>query len=290
MDPKTSEEVKTPTQEELLKVIDGEGDTQETQHEEAPKYSEKEQQAMSYGWKPKDEWIEGGGDPDDWRPARDFLERGEMIGKIRALTKETQETQRALRHTMEQNAKIYKTGYSQAITDLKAERRAALEDGDLLKAEDIKEKIEATEAELAKVQTAPKIQDAPDPAHLAWVEQNPWYQDRVMQKFADALAVEYVTVNKGQVEPDDVRKFVTATVRKEFAHRFEAGRVKGAPNPDGNGAQGSTSSKSNSGDTSRLSKIEADMPAEHRQIMNTMLKADPKFTKAEYLKMYAAGR
>jgi hypothetical protein len=285
------EDVKLPTQEELLKVIDGEeGDQTEELHEEAPQYTQREQEALSFGWKPKDEWVEGGGDPEDWRPARDFLERGEMIGKIRSLTKETQETQRALRVTMEQNSKIYQTGYTQAITDLKAQRREALAEGDLLKDDEIGDKIEATKAELEKVQRPVATQQKIDPEHVAWVQQNQWYNDPIMQKFADSLAMEYVRVNAGQVEPNDVRSYVAQTVRKEFAHRFEAGRVKGAPNPDGNGSQAASSSKGNTGDTSRLSKIEADMPEEHRQIMKTMLKADPTFKKADYLKMYLAGR
>lgn len=286
-----TEDVKLPTQEELLKVIDGEeGDQTEELQTEAPQYTEREQQAMSFGWKSKDDWVEGGGDPEDWRPARDFLERGEMIGKIRSLTKETQETQRALRATMEQNSKIYQTGYTQAISDLKEQRREALAEGDLLKADDLNEKIVQTQAELEKVKRPPVTQQRVDPEHEAWVEQNTWYKDPIMQKFADSLAMEYVRVNAGQVEPNDVRHYVAQTIRKEFAHRFEAGKVRGAPNPDGNGSQASSSSKGNTGDTSRLSKIEADMPEEHRQIMKTMLKADPTFKKADYLKMYLAGR
>jgi len=284
-----TEDVKLPTQEELLKVI--EGDENKTEEViDTPQYTEREQQALTFGWKPKDEWVAGGGDPEDWRPARDFLERGEMIGKIRSLTKETAETQRALRATMEQNAKIYQTGYTQAINDLKAQRREALAEGDLLKADDLNEKIVQTQAELEKVQRPIPTQAKVDPEHVTWVQQNQWYNDPVMQKFADSLAMEYVRLNAGQVEPNDVRDFVAKTVRKEFAHRFEAGQVRAAPNPDGNGAQAATSSKSNTGDNSRLSKIEADMPEEHRQIMKTMLKADPNFKKADYLKMYMAAK
>jgi hypothetical protein len=286
------DEVKLPTQEELLKVIEGEdGEHEELElQSEGPKYTEREQQALNFGWKPKDQWIEGGGDPEDWRPARDFLERGEMIGKIRSLTKETQETQRALRVTMEQNSKIYQTGYTQAIADLKTERRQALADGDLLKADEISEKIESTQAELAKVKQPIATQQRVDPDHVQWVEQNQWYNDPVMQKFADSLAQEYVIINKGQVEPNDVRDFVSKTVRKEFAHRFEPQKVRAAPNPDGNGSQAASSSKGNTGDTARLSKIEAEMPDEHKQIMKTMLKADPNFKKADYLKMYMAAK
>lgn len=285
------EDAPLPTRDEILQAAEGEV-TQEPSGSEAPVRSERETQAMSFGWKPKDEWVEGGGDPEDWRPARDFLERGEMIGKIRSLTKEAAETQRALRHTMEQNNKIYQTGYTNAINDLKQERKAALQDGDLVLADEISEKIDAVKEKLQETKVSvPQLPAQQDPEHVEWLQRNAWYEkDVVLQEFADAVAKKYVRDKQGRVEPNDVRKFVETTVKKEFAHRFEAGKpVRAAQSPDGNGSR-ATGSKSDSGDTSRLSKIEADMPEHHKVIMRTMLKADPKFTKAEYLKMYVGGR
>ena len=41
---------------------------------------EHEVAAREKGWRPKDEWE---GDPDDWRPAKQFLEWGEMRSTIK---------------------------------------------------------------------------------------------------------------------------------------------------------------------------------------------------------------
>jgi len=286
---KKEEDVKIPTKDEILATLE-EGSVDEQHDEEAPKPSEAEVSASSYGWKSKDKWIEAGGDPEDWRPAKAFLERGEMIGKIRSLSKEAQETKFALQKIAEQNKKIYENGYKQALNDLKAERRTALEQGDLVKADELEDKIDAAKAEITKLSSQPAVPQAQqvDPAHVEWVQANPWYNDPVMQNFADGLAREFVRVNGGQVQPDDVRKYVSATVRKEFKHRFEPEQVKGAPNPDSSSTR--TGGNKSGGLSSNLSKIEADMPDEHRQIMKTMLKMDPKFTKEEYLKMYVSGR
>jgi len=279
----SKEKVELPTQEELLQTL--EPKTEVDSKPDAPVLSEREQQAASFGWKPKDEWVENGGDPEDWRPAKDFLERGEMIGKIRALTKESQDVQKALRHVAEQNKKIYETGYKQAVNDLTAERRQALAEGDLVKADEIGEKLDAAKEELKKVQTP--ASKPVDPEFYPWVEQNQWYNDPVMRKFADALAIEYVNINNGQPTAAETRDFVAKTVKKEFAHRFNAQKPVAAPSPDGNGRE---SSNSKSQGTSRLSKIESEMPEEHRQIMKTMLKTVKGMTKEEYLKQYSEAR
>lgn len=278
------EDVKLPSKEELLETLEPKT---EVTTPDAPVLSEREQQAASFGWKPKDEWVENGGDPEDWRPAKDFLERGEMIGKIRSLTKETQDVQKALRHVAEQNKKIYETGYKQAVTDLTAQRREALAEGDLVRADEISEKLDAAKEELKKVQ-APEVQNKGiDPEFYTWVEGNKWYNDPVMKKFADALAIEYVNINNGQPTAAETRDFVAKTVKKEFAHRFNAQKPAAAPSPDGNGRE---ASGTKSQGTSRLSKIESEMPEEHRQIMKTMLKTVKGMTKEEYLKQYSEAR
>ena len=38
-----------------------------------------ELEAREQGWKPQDEYE---GDPNKWRPAKEFVERGELFGKI----------------------------------------------------------------------------------------------------------------------------------------------------------------------------------------------------------------
>jgi hypothetical protein len=44
-----------------------------------PVLTEIEQRASSRGWVPKDEWD---GDPEEWRPAKEFIDRGELFKKI----------------------------------------------------------------------------------------------------------------------------------------------------------------------------------------------------------------
>ena len=59
---------------------------QEVQPQAEPKqYTAVEQRALDQGWVPQDEWQ---GDPDDWRPAKEFIDRGELFRKIDELKNE----------------------------------------------------------------------------------------------------------------------------------------------------------------------------------------------------------
>jgi hypothetical protein len=244
-------------------------------------YTEQEQSAMLLGWVPEEKYE---GDKGQFRTAREFLERGEMIGKIRNLSKQNQQITQAIQHMSSQNAKLYDNGYKQAITDLKTERRAALAEGDLVKADEIAEKIDEVKEKQAsnKVQ-APAIQQA-DPEHESWVAENAWYDSNpVLRNFADSLAVEYVRVNQGQVNAKDVRDYVSKTVKQEFAHRFPK-PVVGAPSPDGAGR--TTQSNKPGSSTNQLSALKASMTESDRAIMKTIVKTTG-MTEQEYFKVYA---
>jgi len=266
-----------------------EGEKVEAKNEQAQTPNPYVEKATAHGWMPKEEWIEAGNDEDDWKPAKTFVEYGEMLGKIRNQSKELQDTRVALQHVATKNKEIYEKGYQAALTQLRAQKREALAEGDLVKADELDEKIDATKEELQQVRATPVVpqrQQQVDPEHLEWVERNPWYNDGVMQKFADALAIEYVRVNQGQVTPSDVRNFVEKEVKKEFAHKFNKGGTKGAPNPDGEGrstGRADTGSKLDS----KLTQAKANMSEAERSIMKTMMKTAG-LTEKEYLQMYSA--
>jgi hypothetical protein len=235
---------------------------------------------MLLGWKPEGEYE---GDKSQFRSAREFLERGEMIGKIRSLSKQNNEITRAIQHMSMQQNKVFENGYRAAMSDLKAEKKAALADGDLVRAEEVQEKIEELK-ERKPVNQVPHI-DQVDPEHEEWVARNTWYsQNPVLHNFADELAKEYVRVNQGRVTATDVRDYVEKTVKEEFAHRLGGAKpVVGAPSPDGAGRQsGKPGSSSN-----QLSALKAGMSESDRDIMKTIIKSTG-MSEQDYLKQYQA--
>lgn len=261
-----------------------EGQAQEiTENKEVVQLSPDEERAASRGWVPKDQWVEAGNKEEDWKPAKVFNEHGDMIGKLRAQEKKLADQERALQFLHQKNQEIYETGYQAAIKQLRTQKREALAEGDLVKADEIEEQIEQTHIQLqqARQQQVPKQQGV-DPEHTAWLERNPWYNDGVMQKFADALAIEYIRVNNGQVTASDVRDFVEKEVKKEFPQKFQP-KTQAAPSPDG---EGRGSGKSTAGGLdSRLAKAKTEMTDEQRSIMKTMLRSTG-MTEKQYLELY----
>lgn len=260
-------------------------EAEQSQQESTPQLSPDEEKAIARGWVPKEEWVEAGNKEEDWKPAKVFNEHGEMIGKIRGYERKTAELERAVQFMHQKSQEVYESGYQAALKSLRQEKREALAEGDLVKADEIDEKIDETRSKLEQTRRTPppQPQAAVDPEFEAWRNANPWYNDGVMQKFADALAIEYINVNKGQVTAADVRDFVEKEVKKEFAHKFKQ-TPRSAPSPDGDGK--GPSGKTGGGKLdSRLAQAKAEMTDEERGIMKTMIRSTG-MTEQEYLKMY----
>jgi hypothetical protein len=245
---------------------------------ETPELSPTEQQASRHGWVPKEEWK---GNPDEWRPAREFVERGEMIGKILAQGRELQDLKSAVQFMSEAQRKQYAAGYANAVADLKKQRDAALDEGDLKQAQQLNDKIAdiKDQQKVAVAQVAqPATPTGPSYQFNQWHGSNSWYgADKVLTKLADSLGLTFKEENPNSTEAD-MLQYVEKTVKKEMPHKFQSGS---APNPDGEGR----SSRSSSG-RSTYSSVEKEMTTDQKKIMDTILKST-KMTKEQYLKDFA---
>jgi hypothetical protein len=269
------DEVKIPTQEELL----GE-QTQEEVVVAPPELNPEEERASESGWVPKDQWK---GDPDAWRPAKEFNERGELFNRIKQQSKDIGELRQAMTFLTNQQRKQYFQGFNDAIVQLKARRDAALEEGDLVAAQRFNDKIDEHKEVLRDQKqaavAAPPVQAQPTQTFFSWADRNNWYtKDRKMTHFADAVGLAFKEENPEATESDMLRH-VTQEVKERFPEKFQ--QVRSAPSPDGEGRGQARGSKSN------YSSVEASMPEEHRQIMKTVLKTTG-MSKEEYLKSYGS--
>lgn len=244
-------------------------------------YTESEQQAIDGGWVPKDQWK---GDPDSWRPAKEFNDRGEFFKRIDRLEHKNKELNQALTFLTEQHKRTYINGFNDAIAKLRSQRDKALEEGDNLSAQRINDKIEdvkdrAKEAQAVVVQTQQRAPE-PTPVYTSWASKNPWYtQDKVLTKYAEAVGATFKEENPSSAEAE-MLKYVETEVKREFPHKFGP---KGPPSPEGTGR--GTGPKSGSS-TGKYSAIETNLTSEQRSIMNTMMKSAG-LTKEEYLQMYS---
>lgn len=228
-----TEEIKT---QEVIENTD-----EQKQTEQTPQPSTWEIKASEQGWKPKDQWE---GDPEDWRPAKEFVERGELFTKISGQSSEIKELRKALNYLVDHHQKVKETEYNRAYNELKKMKKEALVDGDPDRVVEIDEAMQTLKDEQKKAEgtAAPKT-NAPTPKFVDFVRNNAWYvTNPAMRAYADKVGVTYFNTNPTASE-DETYEFVKEQVRKQFKSEFEPTK-KTAPAVEGTGRNGSGSTSS----------------------------------------------
>lgn len=272
-----------PSKEELLGILDGDNTPEPSNPEPAaPELTPTEQTAYAQGWRPKEEFQ---GDAEDWRPAKEWLERGELISKIKRLGNEVNEMRDGYQKLYKSHMDATKSAYKQAIADLRAQRRYAMENDDFATADQLEEKIDLLK-EQSKQATAeqpkPPTQNN-DPVFEAFLERNPWYKsDPKLTTYADAATIRIVR-ERGKIDPEELGRLIETEVRETFPDKFRK-QVSAPPSPSVGGShKGNGSSKG----ASKYSDIEKSLTSEERQIMDTYVNRLKMMTKDEYLADYA---
>ena len=270
-----TEELKPVEGAEVKTPVEGE------QQQEAPKYTALEEKALAQGWKPKDEWD---GDPEDYRDARTYIDRGELLGKLKTQNNELKEVKTMLSYMSEHNKKVYTAGYERAIVDLKAQRIAAMKDENFEAVAAIEEAIDQNKDALNQIKRQPPAVQAPvqDKA-LAdeWLSKNSWYKtDTSLKHWANGMAVDYARVNPGVTEAE-IYSFLAKEVRKEFPHKF---RKQGAPSPDGEG-RGTGGGGTKATTSGEFDKLMATFDEDEARMAKALVKSGA-LTKEKYVEDY----
>jgi hypothetical protein len=241
---------------------------QQKQEAQAPVLTEIEQRASSQGWRPKDEWE---GDPDEWVSAREFVRAGELFKKIDDQNRTIKDFKRTLDDFAKHHSRVQKVEYDRALNDLKAQKKAALNEGDADAVIDVDEKI-ALVRDAQKEATQPvRVPDAPaelSPVFVAWSNRNTWYNNnKAMRAYADRLGNELGTQG---MSATDLLNNIEQEVKKEFPERFRN------PNRDKPGSvEGSTNKGGGKGDSFQLTEDE-------RRVMQRFIKTVPGMTEEKY--------
>lgn len=226
----STEAVTTETQTEVTT------ETTETQSTEtqAPQLTAIEQKASAQGWKPKEDWVAAGGDPDEWRSAREFVDRGEFLRHISAQNSQIKQLLEAQKNAIELNKKLAEAAkVEREIEDIRAEKRVALEqnDPDAIiaadeKLDEAKDRLAATKAETARREVAATAQPTNGETHpdfQRWVERNSWYtQNDELRDYADVIGNKFAKENPGiaKSDPAAVLAHVERKVRSVFKEQF----------------------------------------------------------------------
>lgn len=226
-----------------------------------------EDQAREQGWKPKEEFE---GDPEKWRPAKEFVERGELFNKIDSMGKELKETRKALKMLQEHHTKVKETEYKRAVEELRNLQKKHLEGGntdEYLKTTELLTDLKA-EQKAREVQQQTQV-NQPDPRFVQWTQENKWYVDnQEMRDYADTIGTGYAQRNPN-LDPVEVLEYVTAQVKSRFKDKFS--------NPNRNKP---TSVEGAS--TPPTSKSSFELTDDERRVMNTFIRQNI-MTKEEYI-------
>lgn len=243
------------------------------------------ERAKEMGWVPKEEWK---GDPEKWRPAEEFVSRGEnvipiMRDQIKKLETELkvavqlnkQEIDQVRRESYEKATAEYK----QKLAELDQLELQAFKSGDADTYMQVKQSRDALKA--------PAIPEATteDPVFVEWKEQNPWYQsDKELADYTDFMSHKIVAEHGGNISKKALAEEMTKRTKAAFPHKFtnpkrnEPGAVEGgAPSAGGGGKKNTFESLPDSA-KSAYRRFEEKFAAQGRKI-----------TKEQYAQAYYEG-
>lgn len=242
--------------------------------QEAPEVSETEQQAMSLGWKPEEE-FKADNPNKKWRTAEDFMDRKSLFDKIDDQHRKIRDLERGMKSFAEHNAKVEQMAYDRAVKDLKAQKKEALAEGDLVKAETIQDQIETvgTQKVIAQQQFAQAQTQPVAPEFQAWLVANDWYEkDPDLRAYADGVGNQLAS--SGLQGPELLRQ-VSEKTRAFAGHRIQA--LNRNPNKD-------RAVPAESGVRKTSVKTSASLSPDEERIMNNMIRAGAPITREDYIK------
>lgn len=232
-------------------------------------YTDVELAAMEEGWKPKDQYE---GDPAKWRDANLFMTLKPFYEKIENQSKRLKQNEKQFQQIAKDMASVKAQQYEKAIRELKNDRKDALHDGDIDRAELLLEQIENVK-EQQRVQTQ-YVEPTPETnfEFASWKERNTWYdRDEDLKDWADSRGQR---LHQQGASPDEVLRQLEREVKTKFPEKFKN------PNRERPGAvaTGTPSNKTAKADTSGMTREEI-------RIMDTIV-ASGIMTHEQYLKDY----
>lgn len=172
---------------------------------EAPEFdyaASQAEKATQGGWKPLDEYVAGGKDPEEWVDASTFNVRGEFITKLKNKDRELDERIGNLNKMHEGQMEVQRS-------ELTARKEAAILEGGKDSLEDVKN-IDHQLNQLAQQPVAPRV----DPVVADWEERNPWI-DAPGPKGIWAKTLYSQAVNGGS-SPAQALQMLDAEIAREY--------------------------------------------------------------------------
>jgi hypothetical protein len=183
----------------------------EEQKKDEPQVNKFEEAAKAKGWKPKEEYE---GIQESWIGAEEFLKREPLFDRIKQSSKEVKELKKTIESMATYHKRAVEAEVAKRISDLKSQKKEAIQTGDVDKVEEIDKAIDEQKQIKADI---PTKKEAP-PEIVEWVGKNPWFDtDKEMADFA--VAYNKTQIDKGMSLSEALDKTEKA-VKKAFPDKF----------------------------------------------------------------------
>ncbi|MDE2099601.1 MAG: hypothetical protein KGL39_20280 [Patescibacteria group bacterium] len=252
--------------------------------------NEYETKARRLGWVPKEEFR---GDPDKWRPADEFLERGERIlplvlkdnDRLHARLTEVEgalkETKEAAKELLTFTSKSEERAYNRAKAEIEARIEAAASTADPNAVRQGMRELDALNADHRKVEPKPAQQTQTvqiDPVIQDWIRKEEWFsKSPALNSYATEVFGEIERNAPGMSRSDMLAETKRRTMDK-FPEKFGIN-----PNRDQPAAVASPS-----GAVQRKSRAKTydDLPADAKKACDKFVRTIPGYTREKYVKDY----
>jgi hypothetical protein len=252
--------------------------------------TEAEVEARKMGWSPKEEFR---GDPEKWRPAEEWLDRGKRILPI--VLKDNERLQRNLdrvkddlkelrestKEIVEFHTAAAKREYERGRREIEAKIEAAAANAD---ASTVRQEMVNLD-NLTKQNTPPvkkvetQQQATINPETQDWIDKNQWFnRDRVLAAYAIDVYGNLQREKPGLSETDLLAETTRRTSAK-FPEKFGI-------NPERDGAAAVATPSGGGNGTRRNAHSYENLPAEAKAACNKFVKTIPGYTKEKYVADY----
>jgi hypothetical protein len=201
-----------PVEKEIDEEFVDEQDEQDEQETEEQETNPVEERALKMGWVPKDVFR---GDPANWRPAEEFVERGEMLipilnKKIRNLEKQQNDKDKAFNTYLDDlRTKLH----AQKVADHEAAKRQAVDEGDTDAYNRLSNEAPKNDLPEYKPPAPPS-----DPVFDDWVADNPWYQTDFERNQEAENYGRFLKNSKPELEGREFLDEISKHIRKKYSN------------------------------------------------------------------------
>ena len=252
----------------------------EPEPEEAPEeVPEAKQKALDSGWSDKDQFT---GDPDTWVDYEEFNRRTPLFERIHDQGRVIKDLNKKLDAVIKWNKTVESKTREKVLSELKAEQRKAVEDGDTERYDEVEQQIddlskeEGLEIQEEQEETKPDLPEIPDCVQQ-FADRNEWFEkDQQMTRYM-LSTVESLKSADPNLSLDDAIAQAETEVKELFASRLNPTNPK-------KDKPSTVMGKSQEKRPSKITSIKS-LPREAQEVWHALKGS---MTEEEYIKQYEA--